>query len=329
LTVDEPERLAIVGMACRLPGAASPAALWRLVRDGVEAISRFDEATLAASGVPPELRRHPAYVPARGVIDGVELFDAELFGLTPREAELMDPQHRLFLECCFAACEHAGYDTQAFAGRIGVYGGSGFGSYLVSNLLGHSERLAAAGGLQVRLFNDKDFLTTQVSYRLNLRGPSVSVQTACSTSLVALHLACQALLEGECDMALAGGVTAAFPHRVGYLFQEGSIGSPDGHCRAFDARAAGTVDGNGAGVVLVRRLADALAAGDTVHAVVLATAINNDGAGRPAIRRRASTARRGWWWRRCAWPASRPQASAIWRPTAAARRSAIPSRWRR
>jgi acyl transferase domain-containing protein len=277
---DAPERLAIVGMACRLPGAGSPAELWRHVRDGVESISRFDEETLAASGVAAELRRHPAYVPARGVIEGVELFDAELFGLTPREAELMDPQHRLFLECCFEACEHAGYEPQAFAGRIGVYGGSGFSSYLVSNLLANREWLAALGGLQVRLFNDKDFLTTQVSYRLNLRGPSVAVQTACSTSLVALHLACQALLEGECEMALAGGATAAFPHRVGYLFQEGGIGSPDGHCRAFDARAAGAVEGNGAGVVLVRRCEDALAAGDTIHAVVLATAINNDGAGK-------------------------------------------------
>ena len=277
---DAPERLAIVGMACRLPGAGGPAELWRHVRDGVESISRFDEETLAASGVAAELRRDPAYVPARGVIDGVELFDAELFGLTPREAELMDPQHRLFLECCFAACEHAGYEPQAFAGRIGVYGGSGFSSYLVSNLLANREWLAAVGGLQARLFNDKDFLTTQVSYRLNLRGPSVAVQTACSTSLVALHLACQALLEGECEMALAGGATAAFPHRVGYLFQEGSIGSPDGHCRAFDARAAGAVEGNGAGAVLVRRFEDALAAGDTIHAVVLATAINNDGAGK-------------------------------------------------
>jgi phthiocerol/phenolphthiocerol synthesis type-I polyketide synthase E len=278
--LEAPERLAIVGMACRLPGAGSPAELWRHVRDGVESISRFDEETLAASGVAAELRRDPAYVPARGVIEDVELFDAELFGLTPREAELMDPQHRLFLECSWQACEHAGYDPQTFAGRIGVYGGSGFSSYLVSNLLANRDWLAAVGGLQARLFNDKDFLTTQVSYRLNLRGPSLAVQTACSTSLVALHLACQALLEGECEMALAGGATAAFPHRVGYLYQEGGIGSPDGHCRAFDVRAAGAVEGNGAGVVLVRRLDDALAAGDTIHAVVLATAVNNDGAGK-------------------------------------------------
>ena len=267
-------------MACRLPGAASPAELWRNLRDDVESISRFDDATLAAAGVPPALRQDLAYVPVRGVIAGVELFDAELFGLTPREAELMDPQHRLFLECRWQACEDAGYVPQTFPGRIGIYGGSGFSTYLMSNLLANPETLAAVGGLQARLFNDKDFLTTQVSYRLNLRGPSIAVQTACSTSLVALHLACQALLEGECEMALAGGVTLTFPHRVGYLFQEGGIWSPDGHCRAFDAQAAGTVEGNGAGALLLRRLDDALAAGDTVHAVVLGTAINNDGAGK-------------------------------------------------
>ncbi len=275
-----PERLAIVGMACRLPGAGSPEELWRNVRDGVESISRFDDETLAASGVAATVRRDPAYVPARGVIEGIELFDADFFGLTPREAELMDPQQRLFLECCWQACEHGGFDPHAFAGRIGVYGGAGFGSYLISQLMPNRERLAAVGGLQARLFNDKDFLTTQVSYRLNLRGPSVAVQTACSTSLVALHLACQALLEGECEMALAGAATAGFPHRVGYLYQADGILSPDGRCRAFDARAAGTVEGSGAGVVLVRRLEDALAAGDTIHAVVLATAINNDGAGK-------------------------------------------------
>ncbi len=274
---DERDQVAVIGLACRFPGADDPAELWRNVRDGVESITFFGADELRALGVPAATVARPDYVPARGVLREVERFDAEFFGLTPREAELMDPQQRVFLECCQEACETAGYDPQSYAGRIGVYGGSGFNSYLLIHLLTAPERLRAAG-LQARLFNDKDFLTTQVSYRLNLRGPSVAVQTACSTALVAVHLACQALLQGECSMALAGGVTISFPHRGGYLHQEGGIASPDGHCRAFDAAAAGTVESNGAGVVLLKRLDRALADGDPVRAVVRGSAINNDGA---------------------------------------------------
>jgi amino acid adenylation domain-containing protein/non-ribosomal peptide synthase protein (TIGR01720 family) len=272
------EPIAIVGMAGRFPGAADVDELWRNLRLGVESISRLTPAEMQAAGVAAELIADPRYVPAKGVLDGVELFDAEFFGFTPAEAELMDPQHRLFLECCWQACEDAGYDARRYAGRIGVYAGAGFNSYLLAHLLGRPDRLAAAGGLAVRLFNGSDFLTTHVSYKLNLRGPSVAVQTACSTSLVAVHLACQALLDGDCEMALAGGVAASFPHRAGYLFQEGSIASPDGHCRAFDARAQGSVEGSGVGAVLLKRLADAVAAGDVIHAVVRGTAVNNDGA---------------------------------------------------
>ena len=272
------DAIAIVGMAGRFPGAADVHELWRNLRDGRESITFFDDAELAASGVPPELSSHPGYVRAAGVLDGVELFDAGLFGLNPCEAELMDPQQRLFLECCWQACEDAGYDPLSHPGKIGVYGGSGSTAYFVFHVLPNID--LAAGWAQIKLFNDKDFLTTQASYRLNLRGPSLAVQTACSTALVAVHLAGQALLGGECEMALAGGSTVNFPHRAGYLFQEGGIASPDGHCRAFDARAQGTVPGSGAGVVLLKRLAEALADRDTIHAVILGSAINNDGAGK-------------------------------------------------
>ncbi|HVR95693.1 MAG TPA: beta-ketoacyl synthase N-terminal-like domain-containing protein [Thermoanaerobaculia bacterium] len=274
------DQVAVIGRACRFPKAADVDAFWANLRDGVEGITFFGEEELAAAGVPAETLRRPEYVRAKGVLEDAERFDADFFGFTPREAEVMDPQQRLFLETAWQACEDAGYDPQAYAGKIGVYGGSGFNSYLVWNLLSNPEVLAAAGGLQARLFNDKDFLTTHVSYKLNLRGPSMAVQTACSTSMVAVHLACQSLLEGECDMALAGGVTVGFPQTGGYLFQEGSIYSPDGHCRAFDERAQGTVEGQGAGVVLLKRLADALADGDPIHAVIRGSAVNNDGAGK-------------------------------------------------
>ncbi|HSF38970.1 MAG TPA: condensation domain-containing protein [Thermoanaerobaculia bacterium] len=272
------DAIAIVGMAGRFPGAADVDELWRNLRDGRESITFFDDEELAAAGVPPELCRRPDYVRAAGALEGVELFDAGFFGLTPREAELMDPQQRLFLECCWQACEDAGYDPLSYPGKIGVYGGSGSPAYFVFHVLPNVD--LTTGWVQVKLFNDKDFLTTQASYRLNLRGPSLAVQTACSTALVAVHLAGQALLDGECEMALAGGSTVNFPHRAGYLFEEGGIASPDGHCRAFDARARGTVPGSGAGVVLLKRLAEALADRDTIHAVILGSAVNNDGAGK-------------------------------------------------
>ena len=239
LILDHPDDVAIVGMAGRFPGADSIEAFWQNLRDGVESVTFFSDQELERAGVSPELLDAPAYVKAGAVLQNVELFDAAFFGFTPREAQLMDPQHRLFLECAWQALEYAGYDSQAFGGLIGIYAGASMNTYLLSNLSTNWNLLASSGDFQTVLGNDKDFLTTRVSYKLNLKGPSVVVQTACSTSLVAVHLACQGLLSGECDMALAGGVSVRVPQRIGYLYQEGGIASPDGHCRAFDARGNG------------------------------------------------------------------------------------------
>ena len=270
--------VAVIGMSGRFPKAASVEQFWENLRDGVEGISFFSDEELEASGVEASALADPAYVRAHGSLEDVELLDAAFFGLTPREAEITDPQHRLFLECAWEALERAGYDAEKYAGRVGVYGGTGISTYLLTNLLSNRELLRSVGGFQAMLGNDKDHLPTRVSYKLNLRGPSVLVQTACSTSLVAVHLACQSLLSGECDMALAGGVSVRSPQKAGYLYSEGGIASPDGHCRAFDAAAQGTVSGSGVGLVVLKRLADALADGDLVHAVVLGSAVNNDGA---------------------------------------------------
>ena len=283
------EGIAIVGLAARFPGAAAAGQFWRNLEAGVESISFLTGEELTAAGVDPKDLADPHYVPAKGVLDGADRFDAAFFGLTPREAEVMDPQHRVFLECAWEALEDAGCDPRRFGaagGRIGVWAGSGVSSYLISNLLPpgdrggreRQERLASLGALQVLLLNDRDFLATRTSYALDLKGPSASVQTACSTSLVAVHMACQNLFAGECDLALAGGVSISLPLRSGYLFQEGSVASPDGHCRAFDAAAAGAVEGNGCGIVVLKRLAEAVADGDRVYAVIRGSAVNNDGA---------------------------------------------------
>ncbi|MCC6756137.1 MAG: hypothetical protein IT199_07185, partial [Solirubrobacterales bacterium] len=236
------------------------------------------EDRLLAAGVSADLVRQPNYVKANGVLEDIEQFDADFFGMTAREAELTDPQHRLFLECAWEALESAGYDSAQYSGQIGVYGGAGMSSYLLYNLAPNREALAAASDIQLLLGNNKDFVPSRVSYKLNLRGPSVNVNTACSTSLVAVHMACQSLLDYQTDMALAGGVGIQVPQDRGYLYEAGGITSPDGHCRAFAADAEGTVNGSGVGIVVLKRLADALADGDTIHAVILASAINNDGA---------------------------------------------------
>jgi amino acid adenylation domain-containing protein/FkbM family methyltransferase len=270
-------RIAIVGMAGRFPGAPDPAALWRTVRDGADAISRFTVDELRAAGVRDELLADPGYVPARGALEGIDRFDAAFFGMSPAEAEVVDPQHRVFLECAWEAMEDAGHEPGRGAGRVGVFAGAGLNTYLFRNVLPSLPGTDSVRTYQSLFGNDKDFLSTRAAYRLGLRGPAVTVQTACSTSLVAIHLACRSLRDGECDTALAGGVSAVVQQTAGYLYQEQSFLSPDGRCRAFDAQAQGTVPGSGCGVVALRRLEDALADGDTIHAVILGSAINNDG----------------------------------------------------
>ena len=271
------EPIAIVGMAGRFPGAADLRQHWDNLRRGVEAITFFSDEELTAAGVDAGLLRNPRYVRARGVLQDAELFDAVFFGLSPREAEIMDPQHRVFLEAAWQALESAGYAPGVTPLDVGVYAGASLNSYLIASLLTNPEVMLAAGGYQAMLANDKDFLATRVCYKLNLRGPGVTIQTACSTSLVAVQMACQALLAGECDMALAGGVSINVPRVTGYLYEPGMILSPDGHCRAFDAAAQGTVAGEGVGVVVLKRLREAVADGDHVHAVIRGAAINNDG----------------------------------------------------
>jgi phthiocerol/phenolphthiocerol synthesis type-I polyketide synthase E len=268
--------IAIIGMAGRFPGAKDVSSFWRNLQDGVESVSMLSDEELLSSGVDGALLGDPRYVRARAVLEDIDLFDAVFFGFPPREAELLDPQHRLFLECAWETFEHAGYDPDRFHGSIGVYAGSSSSGYLF-NLFPQGVRLQSATDMAALLGVEKDFLPTRVSYKLNLEGPSVAVQTACSTSLVAVHLACQGLLSGECDMALAGGVSVGVPQKVGYLYQESGIASPDGHCRTFDARAQGTVGGSGVGIVVLKRLEDALADGDHIWAVIKGSAVNNDG----------------------------------------------------
>jgi len=270
--------VAVVGMAGRFPGARDVEELWRNLAAGVESIRFFTDQELLEAGFPPDLLARPDLVKAHGALDGVELFDATFFGFHPREAEVTDPQQRLFLECAWEALENAGYDPGRHPGEIGVYAGCGVSSYLLWNLTSRPDLVAGLGSDQIRLGNRPDNLATRVAFKLDLRGPAVTVQTVCSTSLVATHLACQGLLNGECDLALAGGVTVMVPAKSGYLYQPGGLLSPDGHCRAFDARAQGIVTGSGLGVVVLKRLEDALAGGDRIRAVVKGSAVNNDGA---------------------------------------------------
>jgi acyl transferase domain-containing protein len=270
--------VAIIGFAGRFPGARNTDEFWQNLRDGVESISFFTKEELLGSGIEADLLGAPEYVPAKAILEDVELFDAAFFDYNPREAEMLDPQHRVLLECAVEAFEHAGYDPERSTGRIGVYAGASAGTYLHVNLSSHEELIERVGVYQVDIGNHGEFVPTTISFKLNLKGPSINIQTACSTSLVAVHVACQSLLNGECDMALAGGGSITFPHKEGYLYQEEGILSPDGHCRAFDSEARGTVGGEGAGLVVLKRLVDALADGDTIHAVIKGSAVNNDGA---------------------------------------------------
>jgi amino acid adenylation domain-containing protein len=268
--------IAIIGMAGRFPGSKNLAQFWENLKNGVESIKTFSDRELESSDVDPVALKDPNYIKAGAFLDGVDLFDASFFDFNPKEAEITDPQQRLFLECAWEALEQSGYASESCERRVGVFAGVGLSGYL-QNLYANPEVTRSTNAFQIVIGNDKDYLSTRVSYKLNLKGPSVNVQTACSTSLVAVHMACQSLLSRECELALAGGISIRVPQKVGYYYQEGGINSPDGHCRAFDANAQGTVPGNGGGIVVLKRLADALADGDTIHAVILGSAINNDG----------------------------------------------------
>jgi acyl transferase domain-containing protein/thioesterase domain-containing protein len=270
--------VAIIGASGRFPGARTVDELWENVARGVESVKFFTDEELILAGVSPDVLSDPAYVRASPFLEGMELFDAGFFGLSPRDAAVMDPQHRFFLEVTWEAMEDAGYDPDRVKGQVGVFAANGMNTYMMHHLVTNREVMDTVGEWLVRhTGNDMNFLATRVSYQMNLKGPSLNVQTACSSSLVAIHLACQSLLNGECDMALAGASTMVLPQDRGYLFQEGEILSPDGHCRPFDAGSAGTLFGSGTACIVLKRLSDALADGDRIRALIRGTAVNNDG----------------------------------------------------
>jgi acyl transferase domain-containing protein len=276
---DDAGAVAIIGMAGRFPGARNLTEFWDNLRAGRESITYFTPGQLART-LDPSLVAHPDYVPAHGILLDVDLFDAAFFGITPLEAQVMDPQQRIFLELGWEALENAGYDPAVFVGRIGTFAGMNNHAYYLENVLRRPDLVQKFGAFQAMLANEKDFLATRLSYKLGLTGPSENIYTACSTSLVTIVRGVQSLLSFECDMALAGGISVQVPQNAGYLYQEGSMLSPDGHCRPFDAAGQGTTFNDGAGIVVLRRLEDALADGDRIIALIRGTGLNNDGAGK-------------------------------------------------
>jgi acyl transferase domain-containing protein/thioesterase domain-containing protein/acyl carrier protein len=272
--VENEFNIAVVGLSCRFPGARSPKEFWQNLCAGIESITRFSDSELLQSGVSQPVLDNPNYVKAAPVLQDPGFFDATFFGFTPAEARAMDPQHRILLELAHEALENAGCNPDNFPGRIGVFTGSAMNTYFMNSGL---SRKFAEDYIPTLIGNDKDFLSTRLSYKLNLKGPSITIQTACSTSLVAVHLARQSLLSGETDLALAGAISVRVPHRAGYFCDGGGVVSPDGKVRAFDAGANGTVFGSGGGIIVLKRLADAIADGDTIHAVIKGSAANNDG----------------------------------------------------
>ncbi len=270
-------KIAVIGMACRFPGAQNADIFWENLKNGIESISYFSNQDLKESGIAPLIYNQPEYVRKGFIIDDEDKFDAAFFGYSPREAENMDPQHRLFLETAWKALEDGGYPPGQCDAPVGVFAGSKISTYLLNLINGQQSMYGAVAGYQTLIGNDKDYLATRVSYKLNLKGPSVTVQSACSTSLLAVHFACESLLSGECDMALAGGVAISVPQKTGYLYQEGMVISPDGHCRAFDEQAKGMSPGNGVGIVLLKELEKAIQDKDHIYAVIRGTAANNDG----------------------------------------------------
>ncbi len=272
------EDIAIIGMDVRVPGAKSIEEFWGNLRNGVESIHSFSPEELSAAGVTSEILKNPNFVNSGAQAEGLDCFDASFFGISPREAQIMDPQHRVFLEAAWAVLERAGYDPEEFDGLIGVFGGVAPNTYRYKVLDKNPALLEGVGEYLSMLCSEREYAITRTAFKLNLCGPSLCVNTACSTSGVALHLACQSLLSGENDMCLVGGARVRAPLSAGYVYQEDGIPSPDGHCRAFDAEARGTAIGNGIGMVLIKRLSDALRDGDWIHAIVRGTAVSNDGA---------------------------------------------------
>jgi acyl transferase domain-containing protein len=271
------EEIAIVGMAGRFPGAETVRELWENLRDGVESIRILTPEELRAVGVSEAEIGNPDYVPATSSLADGDCFDASFFGYTKREAEIMDPQHRIFLECAWAALEDAGYDSEAYDRAVGVFGGVAPNTYLPKVLMTRPDIMDLVGDYSILIGSEREYAMTRVAYKLNLKGPAISIATACSTSGVAMHLAYQSVLSGETDMALVGGGRVRVPFNVGYRYEPDGILSPDGHCRAFDAEAAGTIRGSGMAIVVIKRLSDAIRDGDTIRALIKGTAINNDG----------------------------------------------------
>ena len=268
--------IAIIGMYCRVPGSKNVNEFWKNLKEGKESIVFLNKEELIASGIPEELVKQSNYIPAYSGIDGIEFFDAEFFGYSPREAKLIDPQHRIFLEGAWKTLEDAGYCPQNYKGKIGIFAGSGTNQY-VYRVYDTLMKKGEISDFELMIGNDKDFLTTRVAYKLNLTGPALNIQTACSTSLVTVHLACQSLINGDCNMALAGGVSINSLEKCGYLYQEGMVFSPDGHCRSFDINAAGTIPASGVGIVILKPLEDAIRDNDNIYAIIRGSAINNDG----------------------------------------------------
>ncbi|GMQ62974.1 type I polyketide synthase [Vallitalea maricola] len=269
--------IAVIGMAGQFPKAKDIESYWNNIIDGKECISFFTDEELREAGIDENLFHNPHYVKAKGVLEGMDLFDADFFKINPNEAKLTDPQHRLLLEGAWCALEHAGYASYTYDGSIGVYAGCAMNSYMLLNVYPYIKKEVSAGTLIAAIGNDKDSLTTNIAYRMNLSGPAVTVQSSSSTSLVASSLACQSLLTYQCDMAIAGGIAVGPPSVGGYLYQEGGIMSPDGHCRAFDKQANGFVPGMGYGLVVLKRLSDAIEDRDYIWAVIKGFAVNNDG----------------------------------------------------
>jgi amino acid adenylation domain-containing protein len=269
--------IAIIGMAGKFPGVENIYEYWEQIKQGKTLLTRFSKEELLANGLSEELLDDSNFVPVSGIIKSAEFFDSSFFGFTPREADLTDPQHRKFLEVCYEALENSSTSPDKYKGKIGVFAGCSMNNYLLKNLLQYPDLLKSIGEMQTIVNNDKDFLTTKVSYKLNLTGPSFDIQTGCSTSLVAIHVACQNLLNYQCDIALGGGVHLMNPRNEGYMFTPGSIESPDGTCRPFDKDAQGTIFSEGLGVVVLKRLEDAVADKDEIWAVIKSSALNNDG----------------------------------------------------